>query len=135
VPVHEVGVGQELARSTIGMDSAGVENDDAVGDVENHLQVVGGDDLGTLDSAQKIDQFTPSSRIEVTGRFVQDPKIGLTREDAGDARTLSLTDRQMMRRAILKSFEACHAKGFHRAGARFIAGDSLVERSKKNVLE
>ena len=69
----------------VGRDPAVIDHDGALAQIDNHVQIMGGDDLGVLECSQKFDEFSPRLWIQVGGRFVHDQDIGRHGQDRGNS--------------------------------------------------
>ena len=71
VGVHEFFVGEDFSRRAVDLDAAVVEEDDAVAEVEDHFEVVAGDDLGGGTVMQEVDELPAGAGVEIAGGFVE----------------------------------------------------------------
>ena len=104
--VHERGVAEDVSRRAGGAELPAVEQQHSMTQINNDVEVMRCDDLAAWELFEDRDQRAACSRIETAKRFVEREDARLTREDSGEANSLSLTEAQPQRAARLVAGEA-----------------------------
>ena len=89
-----------VAARSVGDDAAGVEQDRPRADLEHHLEVVRGDQLGAAQALKELDEPPAAAGVEVGGGLVEDEHRRLARQHAGQAGALALAEAEVMGRPI-----------------------------------
>ena len=83
VRVHQLGVAEQLAAWAVGDDSSGVEQDGPGAELQDHLEVVSGDQLGAGEAVNEPDEPPPTAGVEVGRGFVEHEHRWPARQHAG----------------------------------------------------
>src|SRR5512140_3685838 len=68
--VEEFVILQDVPGGAVGDDPARLQNDGAAAQVQNQVQVVGGDDQGMVEGLQQLDQLPPGLGIKIGTRLI-----------------------------------------------------------------
>src|SRR4051812_24180168 len=98
--VHQLGIPEDLPARPVGDDAAGIEQGSAWAELQRHLEVVGGDELGAIERLDELDESATTSGVEVGRRLVEDEYRRPTRQHASQAGPLALTEAQVVRRTL-----------------------------------
>ena len=93
-------------------DLAEVHHGHPVGDVADHAEVVGNEQVGEpeplLQILEKVDDLGLDRHVERGDRFVADDELGLEGEGAGDADALALAAGELVRVSVRKARAQSH---------------------------
>src|SRR5665647_2994970 len=85
-------------------DLAEVHHGNTIGDVLDHRKIVGDDQVGevelVLEVFEQVDHLGADGHVEGAHRLVADDELGVERQGAGDADTLALPARELVRVAL-----------------------------------
>ena len=131
--LHEIGVAHHAGR-TIGDQSAGIEQDDAIARVLDKLQIMRGDEFSAGQRVDQFDQFTSAAGIEEHRWLVEKQRVGPHREHTRDGRPSLFAAGEAEWHAL---FLARHADAFERfadAHSHIVGGQSHIERTEGHIV-
>ena len=135
VGLDQASIAENGAAGTVGDDLPTVEEDRRGAGFQDHLQVVGGDQLGGLQALDQADEPAPAAGIEVGCRLVEDEDRGPARQNSRQAHPLSLAEAEMMGRTIGRVLEIDAGQAFQGQLAGLGFAESQVERPKGHVFD
>ena len=100
VRVEEVGIAKHVTGRAISNNTTAIEQDRPAAQLQDHLQVVGGDQLGRMQARDQLDEPAPAARVQVGRRLVEDQDRGVTREDTGQADPLAFAEAEVVRHSL-----------------------------------
>jgi hypothetical protein len=118
--VEDFGCGQ------VGDDGSAIEKDDAVGEVEGFVEVVGDEQDGLADAREKIAEhglhFGAGEGIEGTEGFVHEEDCRIVGERASESNALALASGELpwITRMELGRIQTCERKDFGNAALTFL---------------
>lgn len=132
---HEGFVVEQLEGGALGDDSAGVEDDDAVTEFDDHFEIVRGDQLCDGDLFEEGFDVSPASGIEVAGGFVEDEDGGVAGEEAGEADAAFLPAAEVMGCAFFQAGERDFGEGVGDTGGDLVVGEVELLWAEGDVFE
>src|SRR5512132_4445595 len=99
---HELLVGKNPGGRSICDDESFIQGDRAGTELQDQLEIVGGNDLCRGEGLEKGFQFPLPARIKVAGWLIQNKDLRSAGEHPGKANALLLSSAQVMRRTFLK---------------------------------
>jgi hypothetical protein len=135
VLIEQLDVGEHLAARPVGYDAAGIEKDDSPADLEDHLEVVSGDEHRAFESLDEPDEASPSAGVEVRGRLVHHKHRRTAGEDSGEAGALALAEAEVMRWPAGHALQVDAPEAVLGDSPRLGGSEALVERTECHILE
>jgi hypothetical protein len=135
VRFHKVATGEQLVGGAVGDQASAVEKQHPAASFEDHLQVVGGDDLGSRQSVQQTNQFTPAARIQVHRRLIEQEYLRPHRQDAGESDAPFLAAGKMKRHTLFQARKTDARQRLRDAGANLVGRQVQIERSERDIVE
>ena len=114
VRLHQRRVGEHVSPRAVGDDPAAVEHHHAAARLQDHFQVVGGDQLGPRQAADQCDQPAPAARVEVDRRLVQQQHPGRIASTPARATRRFSPPEQVVRHPLVEPAQADPLQAFAR---------------------
>src|SRR4051812_1132337 len=94
---QEPRVRENLQGRSIRADLALIEHDDPGTKLQDHFEIVAGNELGSGGSFQDRQELTPSARVEIARGLIQREEGRAARQDTRETNPLPLSEAQMLR--------------------------------------
>lgn len=133
--VHEGGVAEDIGGWAVGSKDAAVEQQHAIAQINDGVEVVCRDDLAAGKAFQNVDQRAASARIETAERLIEREDAGLTREDSGETHAFSFAKAQSQSAARFVTREADGGETVPHALSDFSGGQTKIQRTECDVFK
>ena len=134
VAIHDRGVRKHTINRTVRLKFARVQNQHALAQIQNEIQIVRGDDLRARKLAKNLQQLPACSRIQVAGRFIQDQQGRLTGEYARQANAFSFAGTQLRRIARTVLGQSDRDQAAIDPGEDFRSRQSQIQRTECDIV-
>lgn len=124
---------EDVARVTVGLNAALIEDDDAGAEFEDEFEVVCGDELSGGFAGEYLDEAAAGAEVEIAGGFVEDEKFGAAGENSCEGDAFAFAKTELLGVAAFKSGEADGVEGFEDTGADFPLIEAEIEGAEGNV--
>src|SRR5262249_39364791 len=103
--------------------------------LQDHLQVVGRDDLGPGQAVDQLNEAAPAARVEALRRFVKEQHLRAHRQDAGQGDAPLFAAGEVKRHPLVEAGQAHRVQSLGDAAFHVGGLAAKIERSKSHVVK
>ena len=126
-------VRKDVRNGGVRQNGAVLHHDAARAQVHDHVQVMGGDDLGMGELAQQADERAAGGGVQVRAGLVQHQDVRTHGKDSGDGDGALFPAGKMMGHFIRQSFRMDVPQGLPHAAVHFFRGEAHIEGAEGHV--
>ncbi len=127
---HEGFIGEKPGGGALGDEAAVIEQQDTRAELDDELEVVGGDDDRCGELAEELFELALAGGVEAAGGFVEDENFGIAGEDAGEADAAFFAEAQAVGQAVFEAGEAHLGEAVRDAGLDVGFGEAHLRGPK-----